>query len=499
MVERLHKFARSILRKDRSGFVKAETITEAINAASYDLWNSLVLKLRQGQDSYLLNAFKKETNTISVTDGSATINGGSEYEIMSIEVDPSDSDAEYKDVQLYLAKNDEEFQAARIAQEFEHILKRDAKFYKTTTDTPTSFDASLGVFPDGGTAQAGDWYESSAEGTIDGVTIKANDRIVAVVNNASTSDWSDWDRIDGSLTISNERASVSLPNDLFKTSDVFYFDDGAGNRYEGRIVNDEMFVDREDVIAQGYEHLLKKDFAITVTSLDGTGNDTALKNLPDDMFSFGSVFYNEYNGNRYEGQILDDREFVDRKNSVIIAPTPEKPIARIVGNQIEICPVPTGSDFKIRLPYEILKPDKIPSTLKHSIARLVGNKIEFMAEDMSALTVPPNKFVLPYMIFNPVVRYTISNSDMVLSFNPSSFSDDIKVRYIDTPTDADIAVALTNGEPSYSAPTETGWSDQAFSEIASRMLVYLGVSVDNQLATQIEGLTEQGNVADVKN
>jgi len=47
--------------------------------------------------------------------------------------------------------------------------------------------------------------------------------------------------------------------------------------------------------------------------------------------------------NTYEGDILEEREYLDRVNSVILTPDLEHPIARIKGNEIEFHPSDAGN------------------------------------------------------------------------------------------------------------------------------------------------------------
>jgi len=59
------------------------------------------------------------------------------------------------------------------------------------------WDASAGTFPGSGTAQAGDSYIVSVGGTVGGVVFGANDRIIAITDNASTSTYaSNWHKAD---------------------------------------------------------------------------------------------------------------------------------------------------------------------------------------------------------------------------------------------------------------------------------------------------------------
>ncbi|MDA0780684.1 MAG: hypothetical protein PQ612_06080 [Rickettsiales bacterium] len=77
-----------------------------------------------------------------------------------------------------------------------------------------SWDASAGSFPGGGTAQAGDSYIVSTDGTVDSVEFTANDRIVAITDNASTStyaaNWLKLDYTDAVLSVAGKTGAVIL-------------------------------------------------------------------------------------------------------------------------------------------------------------------------------------------------------------------------------------------------------------------------------------------------
>lgn len=77
-----------------------------------------------------------------------------------------------------------------------------------------TWDASAGTFPGGGTAQAGQSYIVSVSGTVDGVAFVANDRIVAILDNASIStyaaNWHKLDYTDAVLSVDGATGAVSL-------------------------------------------------------------------------------------------------------------------------------------------------------------------------------------------------------------------------------------------------------------------------------------------------
>ena len=80
-----------------------------------------------------------------------------------------------------------------------------------------TWDASVGTFPGSGTAQAGDSYIVSVGGTVDGVVFVANDRIIAITDNASTTtyaaNWHKADYTDAVASVNGEVGAVTLTTD----------------------------------------------------------------------------------------------------------------------------------------------------------------------------------------------------------------------------------------------------------------------------------------------
>ncbi|MEL0099312.1 MAG: polymer-forming cytoskeletal protein, partial [Opitutae bacterium] len=80
-----------------------------------------------------------------------------------------------------------------------------------------SWDASGGSFPGSGSAQAGDSYIVSVAGTVDSVAFSVNDRLLAIVDNASTStyasNWLKLDYTDQVLSVNSQTGAVDLDAD----------------------------------------------------------------------------------------------------------------------------------------------------------------------------------------------------------------------------------------------------------------------------------------------
>lgn len=87
-----------------------------------------------------------------------------------------------------------------------------------------SWDASGGVFPNGGTAQAGFSYIVSVAGTVDGVGFVLGDRVIAIADNASTTNyaanWFKADYTDQVLSVNGSTGAVTITDANLLTTDV---------------------------------------------------------------------------------------------------------------------------------------------------------------------------------------------------------------------------------------------------------------------------------------
>lgn len=95
-----------------------------------------------------------------------------------------------------------------------------------------SWDASSGSFPGSGSAQAGDSYIVSVAGTVDSVSFSVNDRLLAIVDNASTttfaSNWLKLDYTDQVLSVNTQTGAVVLDaDDISDTSTTNKFTTAA--------------------------------------------------------------------------------------------------------------------------------------------------------------------------------------------------------------------------------------------------------------------------------
>ena len=491
MLVRLHTFIRSILRKNRSAFVPPALITEAINQASFDLWRELIQDFRTtGKQSDLLSAFKASSSPAKDPNSTAfTVAGKSESVVAGISILDSSSN-EYP---TRLLTSDSDW-VLRKKLPVEDVSESLIKTFTLTTNSnnpnvalPTDFMAHKGAI-----------YTSEP---LNPAALNRKGKIVPSDEFLSQKHPVDQKQIDfqninedliKSASISIADTGIgSLPADYLSNTGVFYT---AENR-EGRIYSPQEFLNKKNRIAEidGHEE------THTVRATIDVANNTPF-NLPQNYVSHTKVFYNSAG---FEGIILSPKEFSERKNSTVIPVEANSPIATIYDQKIEILPaangyvfpylalysninpiatvnnnklevLPTGSSFTFTLPY-IAK-----YTTENPIATILDNKI----------TVLPygTNYVLPY-VAHATERLGYSRaykSGTSLKFDIDPAPSNAKVYYINPPTASAGTYSYTDGVVTVTATADLDWDEAAFSNIANRALLYLGVSVGDRNASTVE-------------
>lgn len=200
-----------------------------------------------------------------------------------------------------------------------------------------------------------------------------------------------------------------------------------------------------NVVDSESEHLFKSEYQFTLSAADN-----GKKNLPTYFVGHFDTFIHYYNGETHEGNILSFKDFIDRKNSSIINPSVERPIATIHDNQIEVWPKPTGGTaYSFGLPYW-----RFPSIEK------------------------------------PILRFRTNSDDMVAEVRPSTFTGSIDVYHINHPVETEATYSISGGQVSVTVTTDLDWDVDAFGELASRSLKFLGLANADQLITEV-GLREE--------
>lgn len=136
------------------------------------------------------------------------------------------------------------------------------------------WDASAGTFPASGTAQAGWSYIVTVAGTVDGISFALNDRIVAVLDNASTSTYaSNWLKLDYTDQVLSVNGSTGVI--VLSTADIA---DSADKRY----VTDaqETKIDNSATVT-GTETLTNKRLTARVQSVTSSATVTPNSDTDD--------------------------------------------------------------------------------------------------------------------------------------------------------------------------------------------------------------------------
>lgn len=180
--------------------------------------------------------------------------------------------------------------------------------------------------------------------------------------------------------------------------------------------------------------------------------------LPRDFMSHKNVIYLTDGTNQYEGAILPQNEFLDRKNSVLLAPDSENPIATIYNGTIEMLPALTS--------YE--------------------------------------SYLLPYVGYTdkkaPFGRYGDAGVDLEIELDEAdNGSGNLRVYYYDFPALATATYTQTSGIPSVTVVQELDWNENAFTLLASRAMVYLGATVKDATAVQLEAVVNANQINSINN
>lgn len=100
-----------------------------------------------------------------------------------------------------------------------------------------TWDASAGTFPGSGSAQAGDSYVVSVAGTVNSIEFNVGDRLLAILDNASTStyasNWLKLDYTDRVSTVAGKTGTVTLDaNDVSEVTDRRYMTDAQETKLD---------------------------------------------------------------------------------------------------------------------------------------------------------------------------------------------------------------------------------------------------------------------------
>ena len=155
----------------------------------------------------------------------------------------------------------------------------------------------------------------------------------------------------------------------------------------------------------------------------------------------------------------------------------DNPIGRINNNVLEV--LPEGTSRVYTLPY-IAK-----YTVENPIATIFDNKISVLPLSTNN---NPISYVLPYVAHaTERLGYSRAFKDGTsLKFEIDPTPSNAKVYFINPPSTAAGNPGYANGVVTITATSDLNWDEAAFSSIASRALLYIGSSINDDDATKIE-------------
>jgi len=301
------------------------------------------------------------------------------------------------------------------------------------------------------------------------------------------------DRID----ITYGTSAVSLPEDYLYHKKVFYTAAGA----EGVILSSTEFSDRknsvifppdaDNPIATIYDNkleILPQNTTYVFPYICYFNENNPIATVSGDQITilpaaanYSLPYVSYYNVDNPIATIYDDKIEVlpasdGYKLPYLALYSIDNPIGTINNNQLEVLP---NGTFNYTLPY-IAK-----YTAENPIATIFDNKISVLPLSTND---NPISYILPY-VAHATERLGYSRafkSGTSLKFEIDPTPSNAKVYYIDPPSTAAGNPGYTDGVVAITATTDLDWDEAAFSSIASRALLYIGSSVNDDDATKIE-------------
>lgn len=492
MIEQAHKIIRDTIRKYNGGYKSPEQIDLVINRASLDLFISLLAQYRETRMlPNLLETFKRR-EVISLTAGEGTISDPDYADTISVNtvISGAEFPARLTDTDEFWKKRDI---ATLLQGKTEEEVQKYIKSLDVTTDEtdlPENFVKEIAV-------NMGEYdvkivpvnrWNSKTMLDLEPDPANPNEPLHRYVDRVTLEDGDD------------------LPENFVREISVASIVNGQ--TYEGVMVSPDKFYSRviEDLIPDMNQG--KRLNYLYVENIDFNISSTNIFDLPSD-FVEGITVFSRVGGNKYEGVILTEVEFLDRINSTLLQPTLEAPIARIYDNKIEFYPSDAGN---YTLSYY-----KFPSNIR-PVATIRDNKIQVRPDVQVELT---------YYKYPTELRPIAKFEDQKLFIKP--FTDSAVLNYYAFPVERDALVRIfadnITCDPEtvdelalyYLVYPETGvyaytiaengrdivfdsvnsvdlnWKKTALSEIVSRALMYLGISLNEQSLVMEEKLKRGGN------
>jgi hypothetical protein len=510
-LEDIISLIRLVLNKERRGAVKASEIREAIRHAERDLFSELLSIYKT--TSVLPNKLQpfRASATKAFTAGSADLSTEAVEEIVAAEMrDLSGGSDRHWDA--IVARDDVQWTRRRLSdivpdEGGANPLHRYTQQVNGTTEL-LELPAEFLKFEGAWVTIGGERFPVQLVGADKWGSKKMSDLITDPENPEEPL----WLNIEEDMIVvgSFTGDSAPVPSNVIK---VMSFETILnGERHEGIVVAPDKFNSRsfDDLYKDGgvmKEHISKTESTITLTA--GVGD------LPKDFIRDGGVFYS---GTR-QGTVLDSKAYLDRVNSNFLAPTVEKPIARIVNGQVEVAP---SSISSIKLQhYQFPNPKQSVLTVENGVIRVYPEPTEGVyvkslknpserrpqiKVDNGNVQVSPfgtNDVTVEFLAFPtlkaPIVRLIKAEDtagaspthSMSVECLPANLDSGI-IHYITKLIPSDYAWTISGRDYVFNSggSTDTMFGDESVPDIASKALIYLGVSKQNGDAAQIEMLKQ---------
>lgn len=493
MIEKVHKIIRDTIRKYNGGYKSPEQIDLVVNRASLDLFMTLLGQYRETKIfPDLLETFKKRA-VITLTAGAGVIsdNAYADAIMASTLLSGSEFPARITDNDMFWKKRDiVSLLEGKTEEEVQKYIKT-ITATTATTDLPENFVKEIAV-------SVGDYDAKIVP------TARWNTKQITDLDADFTNPTEPLHRYVDRVIL---RDGDELPANFVKELSVASIIDGY-QKYEGIITSPENFYSKviENLIPDMNQG--KRQNYLFIENIDYNISSTNIFDLPND-FVEGITIFSRVGQEKYEGVILSEVEFLDRKNSLLLAPTIEKPIARIFDNKIEFFPS-NGGNYTLsyyKFPSEE-RPLVTVSNNRISVRPDVEVELTYYKypterrpivkfEDQKMFIKPfSTNAELNYYAF-PVERdalVRISGTDIIC--DPSTVTQ-LALYYLVYPREGvfNYTVAQNGRDITYN-PTNSvdlNWKPTAISDIISRALLYLGISLTDQNLLLEEKLKSGGN------
>jgi hypothetical protein len=494
-IEKIAKDIKLVLRKERVGTISEDKIAQAIPAAEKDLYNELVAiyKTQKYFHEQLRPFVVKQVSTFA---GGFFALGADKQALLSAEV--ASGSERYPARIIY---DPEKFGVGTELDILgegnsngipDHLTKKELSVVAAETTLPDTFINAIGGFNVVGTesfraVQIG----SERWGSKDYKDILGDPERPDEINHLNiveaviaSGDWT--------------AGTADVPEALVKLISGTVIIDSKD--YEGVVVKPEEFDSKklkDLVINGGLKNQLTR-IKTTITLTDGVGD------LPDGFIMDKGVF--DFDGN--EGIILDNEEFLDRANSVILTPDEEEPIAQIYDDKIQVSPdtIQAIDIFHYQFPnaktpaFTVIgdkihvEPQPTGDTKIRYVASATQRRPVFKVDDGKLTVYPtPTNFKLTYREYPTEKAAQVRYISGVVEVKPSTVTS-MELSYLNSLTSSVYATKVSAGgrgkEFDVDNSSDTTFGENATQSLVAKALKYLGVPYQDLGAANFEKIQQ---------